>query len=104
VIAGFTPKLKRPQDHGSVPLRKQPHRSWKGVQICVSYSTTTPLERRLVMSCFRSVRELRRWAVASLAAVAFALVDFDGSVWAFEAYPDGHICPLRAIRSNGVYS
>lgn len=56
------------------------------------------------MSCFYSVRELRRWAVVSLAAVAFALVDFDGSVWAFEAYPDGHICPLRAIRSNGVYS
>lgn len=56
------------------------------------------------MSCFRSVRELRRWAVGSLAAVAFVLLDFDGSVWVFEAYPDGHICPLRAIRSSGVYS
>src|SRR6476661_1411884 len=43
------------------------------------------------MFCFRSVRALRRWAVVSLAAVAFALVDFDGSIWSFEVFPDGHV-------------
>lgn len=64
---------------------------------------TAQLERRLVMCCFCSVRELRRWAVVSLAAVAFALVDFDGCIWAFEIHPDGHSCPLRALRSNGAY-
>lgn len=56
------------------------------------------------MFYFHSVRELRRWAVVSLIAVAFALIDFDGSIWAFEIYPDGHSCPLRAIRPGGVYS
>lgn len=56
------------------------------------------------MFYFHSVRELRRWAVGSLAAVAFALVDFDGSIWSFEVFPDGHVFPLRAIRSTGIYS
>ena len=56
------------------------------------------------MSCFQSVRELRCWAVASLAAFAFVLIDFDGSVWSFEVFPDGRAFPLRALRSNGVYS
>ena len=39
------------------------------------------------MFCFHSVRELRSWAAVSLAAVAFALVDFDGSIWSFEVIP-----------------
>lgn len=52
---------------------------------------------------FSSVRELRRWAKISLAGIAFALVDFDGSLWRFEVYPDGHMCPLRAVRSGGIY-
>ena len=56
------------------------------------------------MLYFHSVRELRRWALAGLAAVAFVLVDFDGSVWTFEVFPDGQTFPLRAIRCTGVYS
>ena len=56
------------------------------------------------MLYFHSVRELRRWAAVSLAAIAFALVDFDGSIWSFEVFPDGHAFPLRAVRSTGVYS
>ena len=56
------------------------------------------------MFCFSSVRELRRWALINLAAVAFALVDFEGSIWSFEIFPDGRIFPLRVIRSTGVYS
>ncbi len=56
------------------------------------------------MRCFCSIRELRRWAVASPAASALALVDFDGSIWKYEVEPDGHTCPLRAIHSAGVYA
>lgn len=56
------------------------------------------------MCCFCSEKELRRWAVASLDATAFALVDFDGWIWKYEVDPDGHTCLLRAIRSTGVYS
>jgi hypothetical protein len=55
------------------------------------------------MFYFRSVRELRRWALVSLHAVAFALVDFDGSIWTFEVFPDGRACPHRALCSTGVY-
>jgi len=32
------------------------------------------------MFYFRSIRELRRWALTNLVAVACALVDFDGSI------------------------
>jgi hypothetical protein len=55
---------------------------------------------------FRSVRELRRWALTltSLAGVAFALVEFDESIWSFEVFPDGNVFPLRALRSTGIYS
>jgi hypothetical protein len=53
---------------------------------------------------FLSVRDLRRWALTSLTAVAFVLVDFDGSLWIFEAYPDGHSCGLRTVYTNGVYA
>jgi|tagenome__1003787_1003787.scaffolds.fasta_scaffold20017531_1 hypothetical protein len=56
------------------------------------------------MFYFHSVRELRRWALVSLHAVAFALVDFDGSIWTFEAYPDGRAYLRGAVRSTGVYS
>ena len=53
---------------------------------------------------FHSVRELRSWALISLTAVAFALVDFDGLIWTFEVFPDGQVCPRRAIHSTGVYA
>ena len=56
------------------------------------------------MFCFRSIRELRRWALTNLAAVACALVDFDGSIWTVEIFPDGGAFPLRALSTAGVYS
>jgi hypothetical protein len=56
------------------------------------------------MFCFRSIRELRRWALTNLAAVACALVDFDGSIWTVEVFPDGGVFPLRALSTGGVYS
>ena len=56
------------------------------------------------MRQFESVRDVRRWATTCLAAVAFVLVAFDDSLWAFEVYPDGHVFPLRVVRCSGVYS
>lgn len=53
---------------------------------------------------FSSVRDVRRWATASLTGVAFVLVDLDDSLWLFEVCPDGHSCPLRALRFGGVYA
>ena len=56
------------------------------------------------MLYFRSIRELRCWALTNLVAVAYALVDFDGSIWAVEVFPDGGAFPLRAISTAGVYA
>lgn len=53
---------------------------------------------------FSSVRDVRRWATAALTGVAFVLVDLDDSLWLFEVCPDGHSCPLRALRSGCVYA
>jgi len=56
------------------------------------------------MFCFRSIRELWRWALTKLVAVACALVDFDGSIWAVEVFPDGGAFPLRAFSTCGLYA
>ena len=56
------------------------------------------------MFCFRSIRELRRWTLTNLDAVACALIDFDGSIWTVEVFPDGGVFPLRALSTPGVYS
>jgi len=58
------------------------------------------------LPCFASVLFVScgRWALTNLAAMACALVDFDGSIWIVEIFPDGGVFPLRTLSTCGVYS
>ena len=86
-----------------IPKRLLAQFVFRVAQITITLPQLPAARKELTMFYFHSVRELRRWALVSLHAAAFALVDFDGSIWAFEVFPDGRACPHRVIRSTGVY-